>query len=157
FIMSGMFTNGSSMKELRLAAAQHGADALLVLKGAYQTDSYANPAAVLNLTIVGGYVIPASHRDTLFIVQVGLVDVRDGFLYPSHESEGEGSIVRPTFIIEEKDAVEQAKKKAIDAFGPELIRRVRHLVGSPGIPASSERITWPGAARTNAPRIGLPR
>jgi hypothetical protein len=125
-----MFTPGNSLKELRLAAAQHGADAVLLLKGAYQTDSYLNPAAVLNLTIVGGFLAPASHRDTLFLVQAGLIDVANGFLYASAESEGEAGIIRPTFIIEEKDAVEPAKKKAIDGLGPELIRRMRHLRGN---------------------------
>src|SRR5262249_32277552 len=130
YIMSGMFANGSTMKEVRLAAAQHGADAVLVLRGAYQTDSYLNFAAVLNLTLVGGFLVPASHRDPLFIMRGGLVDVGTGFLYATAESEGEGSIVRPTYLVEEKDAIEQAKKQALDRFGPELIRRLLNLRGT---------------------------
>jgi hypothetical protein len=129
FFMSGMFTSGNSFKELRLAAAQHGADAVLLLKGAYQTDSYLNPAAVFNLTIVGGFLAPASHCDTLFLMQGGLIDVANGYLYATAESEGEAGIIRPTFIIEEKDAVEQAKKVALDNLGPELVRRLGNLRG----------------------------
>ena len=144
FFMSGMFTSGNSLKELRLAAAQHGADALLLVKGAYQTDSYLNPAAVLNLTIVGGFLAPASHRDTLFVMQGGLIDVANGYLYATAEAEGEAAIIGPTFIIEEKDAVEQAKKKAIDNLGPELVRRLQHLGGTIVVPA----------ARLVAPRLG---
>ena len=56
FFMSGMFASGGSLKEIRLSAAQHGADAVLVLKATHQTDSYLNAAALLNLTILGGYL-----------------------------------------------------------------------------------------------------
>ena len=147
FFMSGMFTTGNSVKELRLAAAQHGADAVLLLKGAYQTDNYQNLAAIFNLTIVGGYLAPASHCDTLFVMQGGLIDVANGYLYATAEAEGEAGIIRPTFIIEEKDAVEEAKKKAIANLGPELLRRLHNLRGN-----NLERAT--PAARLAMPRTG---
>jgi len=146
FFMTGMFTSGSTMKEVRLAAAQHGADAVLVVKGAYQTDSYMNPAAILNVTILGGYILPASHRDALFIMQGGLVDVANGYLYATVESEGQASIMRPTFTIQDKDAVEPAKKKAIESLGPELTRRLRNLRGYPftsARPSTSARLERP--------------
>jgi hypothetical protein len=133
FLMSGLFVEGSSMKELRLAAARHGADALLVVKGAAQTTSSLNPAAVFNLTVVGGYLVPGSRRDALFLMQACLVDVGNGYLYASVDSEGEGTVLRPTFIIEEKDAIDVAKKRAIDKFGPELVRRMRSLRGAPPV------------------------
>ena len=130
-IMTGMFapagTNSSNLKDARIAAAKHGADALLVLHGGYQTDSYVNPAAVLNLTIVGGYLVPASHRDVLFVVQGALLDVSNGFLFASMESEGQGKIIRPTFIAEEKAAVDLARQEAVAAFGSEFLQRVHNL------------------------------
>ena len=64
-LMSGVFAKDGDLKHLHMEAARYGADALLVIQGAQQTDSYLNPAAVLNLTVVGGFIIPASHRDTL--------------------------------------------------------------------------------------------
>jgi hypothetical protein len=125
--MSNMFMQGETLKDLRAAAAKHGADALLVLQGGATTDSYMNPAAVFNVTILGGFVVPGSHRDALFLIQGGLVDVNNGFLYASMESEGEGSTVAPTFIIEEKDAIDRAKQQAVAHFGPELLLRMRNL------------------------------
>jgi hypothetical protein len=125
--MSGMFAKDGDLKHLRMEAARYGADALLVIQGAQQTDSYLNPAAVLNVTVVGGFVVPASHRDSLFMVEGVLVDVGNGCLYASVESEGEGKIVRPTFLVEDKDAINRAKKKALEALGPELVRRLRSL------------------------------
>ena len=125
--MSTMFSKGDSLVDLRAGAAKYGADALLVLKGAAVTDSYMNPAALFNVTVVGGFVVPGSHRDALFLMEGGLVDVNNGFLYASMEAEGEGQTLAPTFIIEEKDAIERAKQKALTAFGPELLRRMRNL------------------------------
>jgi rhombotail lipoprotein len=125
--MNEMFSQDGSLQHLRMEAARYGADALLVIQGVHQTDSYLNPAAVLNLTVVGGFLIPASHRDTLFLTGAVLVDVNNGCLYASAESEGEGRIVRPTFIVEEKEAINRAKKKALEILGPELVRHVRSL------------------------------
>src|SRR5207248_2029597 len=72
FLMSEMFTTGTSLKEMRVTAAKHGANALLVLQGGCEVESSFNMAAVLNLTVVGGFIVPASHRDALFVLQGGL-------------------------------------------------------------------------------------
>jgi hypothetical protein len=154
--MTGMFAQGSSMKELRLSAAQHGADAVLVLKAAHQTDSYLNAAAWLNLTILGGYIIPASHRDALFLIEGGLVDVKNGFLYASVEAEGQASIMRPTFTVVDKDAVEPAKKAALEALCPELMRRLSTLRSTGGRPQI--RLTQPvaGVPSSPPPRLESP-
>ena len=125
--MSGMFAKDGDLKHLRMEAARYGADALLVIQGVHQTDSYLNPAAALNVTILGGFIIPASHRDTLFLIEAVLVDVGNGCLYASVESEGEGRIVRPTFIVDDKEAINRAKKKALEELGPELVRHLRSL------------------------------
>ncbi len=61
FVMSDLMTTGTTLKELRVAAARHGANLLLVMQGESDVDNYKNPAAVFNLTIVGGFIVPASH------------------------------------------------------------------------------------------------
>ena len=127
FLMSDLFTTGTSLKELRVAAARHGANLLLVLHGESDVDTYKNPAAIFNLTIVGGFLVPASHCDALVAYQGALVDVSNGFLYASIDAEGEGSIIRPTFLIEDRPAVERAKEKALANFGNELLKRMRNL------------------------------
>src|SRR5262245_40190131 len=128
FLMNEMFaTRNSSLKELRVAAAKHGADAVFVVQGAVQTDRYCNPASILNLTVIGGFIIPASHCDALFVIEGGLVDVSNGYLYASLESEGESRIIRPSFTITEKDVIDRAKAKALERFGGELLKRMRNL------------------------------
>jgi len=134
FLMSELFATGTSIKEMRVNAAKHGANALLVLQGGCEVESHLNFAAVLNLTVVGGFIVPASHRDALFVLQGGLIDVGNEFLYASIEAEGEGHIIRPTFVIEDTQAKDKAKQKAFENFGPELLKRLRaaHANYSPG-------------------------
>jgi hypothetical protein len=132
FIMSPMLfqSNGDkavSWKQLRVAAAMHGADMLCVIQGGSNTNTYKNPAAVLNLTIVGGYIVPTAHCDALLTIQAKMIDVRTGFLFAGIEAEGEGHIVQPKFIMEEHNAVEKAKRRAFASFCPMFADRVGKL------------------------------
>ncbi len=131
FLLPDMLAGKGDVKELRLAAAKCGADVLYVVHGAAQTDSYKNFAAVLNITVVGGYVVPASHKDTLFLIEGVLLDVDNGYVYGAAWGEGVGKLVRPTFVIEEKDSVALAKTKAVAAFGSTTLLRLRTLAGKP--------------------------
>jgi len=124
----------TDVKGLRLAAARCGADALFLIHGAEQTDSYKNFATVFDITVLGGFFIPSSHRDSLFMAEGVLFDVDNGFIYTAVLAEGEGKIIRPTFLVENKDAVEKAKTKAIKQFGDELLNRMRVLAATPPSP-----------------------
>jgi hypothetical protein len=126
FFISEMFTDKQpSLQSLRVASAKYGADALLTVRGAAQVDSYLNPAAVLNVTVVGGFVIPTHHRDALFMIRGALVDVGNGYLYATAESESVGKIIRPYFLVEDKDAIDKAKTMALPDFGSEMSKRIR--------------------------------
>jgi hypothetical protein len=144
FPLPDLLIGKGEVKDLRYAAAQCGADALFVIHAAAQTDSYLNSAAVLNLTVVGGYVVPASHRDTLFAIEGVLFDVDNGYIYTAVQAEGVGKIVRPTFVIEEKDAVALAKKNALDQFGDEVLKRMRTLAAAAPKPDRAGRIVIEG-------------
>ncbi len=167
FPLPDLLTGKGDVKELRLAAAKCGADALFVIHGAAQTDSYKNFAAVLNLTVVGGYVVPASHKDTLFLVEGVLMDVDNGYVYTGMQAEGVGKIVRPTFVIEERDSIALAKTKALTQFGEEVLTRMRALAAAPPAVKPTPRAlvsdinargTTPGLtpAGTYAPDLGVP-
>lgn len=147
FLMSEMFVQGQDLEAIRLAAASYGADAVLVIKGATQTNEYQNPAALLNLTIVGGFIVPASHADSLFVAQAGLIDVANGFVYASMEGEGKGYAIGPTFIIDEKASITRAKRQAIRHLAPEIYTRLRRLRDAYSLPP----LTAQTAAQTNQP------
>lgn len=120
----------TDVRALRIAAARCGADVLFVIHGAAQTESHKNLGAVLDLTILGGFVVPASHRDSLFMIEGVLLDVDNGYIYTAVQSEGEGKIIRPTFLIEDRDAVEKAKARAIGQFRDEVLAHMRSLTAA---------------------------
>jgi len=103
---------------------------VLVVKGAAQMDRYVNPLALLNLTIVGGFFVPGSHRDALFAARCALWDVGNAFLYLTAQSEGEAKRLGPAFLIEDEPALDAAKEDALRGINAELLRRLASLKGS---------------------------
>jgi rhombotail lipoprotein len=109
---------------IRLAAAEHGADAVLVVNGITDVDRYNNFASFLYLTVVGMWVVPGTHADSLFVLDGAMWDVKNQYLYLSVESEGLASKTGPQMILKDRDSVSEAKKQALQSFGPELEKRL---------------------------------
>ncbi|MBY0459771.1 MAG: hypothetical protein K2V38_20825 [Gemmataceae bacterium] len=133
-ILPEVLTGKGEPKDLRLAAAKVGADALFVVHGAAETDSSKNFAAVFDLTVVGGFIIPGSRRDALFLMEGVLLDVDNGYVYTGVQAEGAAKILRPTFVIEDKDAVRPAKAQAVGRFADEAVKQLRVLASRPCLP-----------------------
>jgi hypothetical protein len=143
------------INELRLAAAQSGADTLLVVRGVSETLRHANPLSALNLTVIGGFVLPGSSRYSLFLLDGVLMDVNTGHVYAEIRSEGKGQVVRPTFLIKNEDAVVMAKTGAIKQFSSEMPNRVRALATRREPARAGGRIVIEGTEVT--PPDGKPR
>ncbi|MDQ6735507.1 MAG: hypothetical protein M3Z35_15545, partial [Nitrospirota bacterium] len=127
FVISEMIKHGTSLIDIRQAAALQGADAVLVLNGVTDIDRYQNIAAALYITIVGTYIIPGTHFDSLFIMNGALWDVRNQYLFLTAESEGIGSTLGPLSLIKIKPAISAAKKRAVESFRPEFLKRMKSL------------------------------
>ena len=84
------------------------------------------------------------------------MDVGNGCLYASVESEGEGKIVRPTFIVEEKEARTAAKQKALEELGPELVRHIRSLHAGLSAASNAGNQSRPTASILLSPIAGRP-
>jgi hypothetical protein len=127
FVMSEMVASGHDLEKIRLAAAKHGADAVLVVRGVVQVDRYVNPLCVLNVLVVPGWFVSASHRDALVVLKGAMWDLRHDFLYLSVDAEGKSEVCAPTFEIDAADAIEPARAEALQAFGQELVQRMTNL------------------------------
>ena len=152
FVLTDLFTRGTSLKDLRVTAARHGADALFILRGGAQVDGYVNAASALYITIVGGWLVPGNHRDALFLLEGGLVDVHNGFLYTTAETEGESGIVRPVFLLDDqdnRDVVENAKQKALEDFGKRIVERIRDLEPTTAIGKGEDAKSAPSPLSSN--------
>jgi hypothetical protein len=127
FVLSDLVVPGRDLKTLRLAAAQHGADALLLVTGSGDTDGYHNPLSLLYITIIGYWLVPGTHRDALFLTRGAMWDVRTGYLYLTIETEAKARTLRPGAFSTREAALDQAKEDALDQFRDDLVRRLRRL------------------------------
>jgi hypothetical protein len=130
FLVPDVFAK-KDLKDIRLAAAQQGADAVLVVRSVSGTDEYMNPASFLYITIVGAWIVPGSDVDALVMLRGAMWDVGNSYLYVTVESEGESHLVKPSMLLDRNDAIEAAKKNALDSFGPEFVRHIEALRGKP--------------------------
>ena len=119
-----------SLKAIRLAAARMGADAVLILRSVTDVDSYVNPLSVLNVTIVGLWVVPGHHTEALTMVEGMVIDNRNQFLYFAGSSEGSGSTWGPALVIQNRDAVAESRRNALRSFGEVLIKEARQAKAS---------------------------
>ena len=129
YVMSPMVSTKDDLESVRIAAAKHGADAVLLVKAVSQTDSYVDGSSALNLLVLPGFVVPSSHRDALLMMRGAMWDVGNEYLYLSVDAEGEAKTSAPTFRVKEGEALAKAKALAIDSFGKELQKRLLALKG----------------------------
>ncbi len=129
FILPPSRVSQHDLRGIRVAAAEHGADAVLVVDGNEDVDRYQNYFGFLYVTIVGAWLVPATHADALFVMDGAMWDVRNKYLYLSVEAEGMASKLGPVMVLEDKDAIAEAKKQAVGAFVPELAKRLKAIAG----------------------------
>ena len=111
----------------RVAAARAHADALLVVNLATATDEYVNPASALYITIIGLWLVPASHRDALTVAEGVLLDNRNEYLYAFARGEGESKSVRPAMYADTQAVVESSRVEALKKFGAAFVEQARQL------------------------------
>ena len=116
-----------TIRSVRLAAARVQADAVLILRSTCDVDSYINPLGVLDLTIVGMFLIPGHHKDALTIVEGMVIDNRNQYVYFAGTAEGTGSTFGPLAAVDAKDAVRDSRCAALKSFGDLLLREGRRM------------------------------
>ena len=124
FIINDSIVNGNKLKDIRLAAARSGADAVMVIDGISSVDKYNNPLGATYFLIVTPFFVPGTEADALFVSRANLWDVRNEYLYLSVESEGIAKETRPAFFTEEQRVIEKAKNKALEDLAPDILDRI---------------------------------
>lgn len=109
------------LNESRIAAARLNADAILFLNDDTVVDEYSNVLSILNLTIVGMWIVPAHHLDAYSVYEASLFDVNNGYLYAVASGKGTSTTVKPLkYTDRELDQLE-AREKALEEVGERLI------------------------------------
>ena len=129
FVVSDATISETDLKSLRLAAARHGADAVLVVAGISDIDSYNTKWGWTYLALVTTLFVPASTNDALFLARATLWDVRNEFLYLAAEGESMKKETHPAAFTDERRQVEESKADAINALSLELSKRIGSIAG----------------------------
>lgn len=118
--------SGTDLRSLRLAAAKHQADALLLIGGAGSTDRYMTNWGLTYILLAPVFFVPGSKVDTLFIANATLWDVKNEYLYLTAEAE---AMTDQTYIgafsPRDQDLFLEAKTQAIDKLKNELLKMVQ--------------------------------
>lgn len=118
-----------ALEALRVTAARHGADALLVIHE--RTDDHEEPNwfSPLYLTIAGAFLVPGTDIRITDNLEGMLWDVRNEFLYASVEAEGTRRASRPGFLqgIGRERLEKEARADATADFRKAFLSSVRAL------------------------------
>ncbi|USN48049.1 MAG: hypothetical protein H6626_02865 [Pseudobdellovibrionaceae bacterium] len=114
------------VKSIRMAAAKHGADAVLIISGVADVDRYINNWGWTYILLAPALFIPGSEADTLFMANASMWDVRNEFLYITAESE---EIYEKTYVAafgeNDKFLIGEAKKKALEKLASQLGKMIK--------------------------------
>lgn len=124
-ILNSVVTNEDLMS-LRMAAAQHQADAILLVDGAADLDRYTNPLGWTYILLLPALFVPGSEVDVLFMSSASMWDVRNGFLYLTTESE---AVTHHTYIAafgkRDRDLFNEAKRDALSKLKEQVKRMIK--------------------------------
>ncbi|HEY1078570.1 MAG TPA: hypothetical protein VGE46_00665 [Bdellovibrio sp.] len=108
------FVTSEDLKALRLVAAQHGADALLLIGGAGTIDRYVNNWALSYVLVVPTLFVKGSEADTLFVTNAVMYDVRNEYLYFATEAESQtNEKYSPVSSRSDKEILNEAKRASL--------------------------------------------
>lgn len=127
FLLANSTVQGTTFRDIRLAAARYNADAILVIDGASAVDRYNNGHAWWYATGLGAYLAHGTESHALFMMEGTLWDVRSGYLYGTQTAEGETTLIGPASSLEDRAAIAEAKDVALERFGKELADMLRVL------------------------------
>ncbi len=130
FPISRGFVEGEDLASLRLAAARHGAHAILIVEGRSEQETSDNGWLATYPMILPILFAPAQELDSRFAIDAQMYDVRNGFLYLTAESEGLEEQQRAHVWIDRDGGIREARRLAVEHLHAELRDRLAHLVGA---------------------------
>ena len=129
FPISRGFVEGEDLASLRLAAARHGAHAILIVEGRSEQETSDNGWLATYPLLLPILFAPAQELDSRFAIDAQMYDVRNGFLYLTAESEGLEEQQRAHVWIDRDGGVRESRARAVELLHAELRDRLAHLVG----------------------------
>lgn len=129
FPISPVTVTGDDFRSIRIAAARHGADAVLIVTGRDSREQHLNGWAVTYAALLPLLFVPGSELSLRFETHAELWDVRNGYLYLAADAEAEETQTRAPALLDPEQALSQSRKRATEALAQELARHFRALHG----------------------------
>lgn len=117
----------SDLKSVRLAAARYNVDAVLVINGISDIDTYNNNWGATYILLVTAAFVPGSVTDSIFLSNATLWDVKNEYLYVAAEAEGTASETRPALVSKENHVAMEAKRTALKELSEQLYKNIKSL------------------------------
>ncbi len=118
---------GTTVADIRLAAARHQADGVLIVQGVTALDRYHNGYAALYPTVAGAFLAPGTHSDALCVVEGTLWDAATGYLYGTQTTEHTTQREGPIVSLSDQDTLLAAKEETLELFAKEIADFLRTL------------------------------
>ncbi|WP_108124650.1 hypothetical protein [Saccharospirillum mangrovi] len=131
-----MVINNSTVQEntvqaVRVAAARHRADAVLMIDTFSDSDLYLNPLSITYLTFVAAYFVPGTEVDSLGVISGSLWDTRNQYLYATSYSDALVHKRRAPFLLNEHNFEQMALEAATPLFIADLAARFESMFIDP--------------------------
>ena len=108
-------------------ARKQDADVLITLRGIIKVNRYFNPAAILDMTILGACLFPGSNCDALLLLNMDMWNVKDKDCILTVVGEGIKRISEPTFLLEPDDAIVPVRRDTLRKVLAEFKKRCREI------------------------------
>ena len=118
---------GDDLRSIRIAAARHGADAVLVVSGDEEVRTDLNAWAASYFALLPMLFAPGSELEVRFSTHAEMWDVRNEYLYLSTEAEEESHQQRALCWLDREAATERAQTASIELLAGELEQRFAGL------------------------------
>lgn len=110
----------NDLKNMRVMAAQQGAEGLLLIRGISNLDTSVNAKALSYVALIPMLFVNGNDVNSTFVGQAILWDVRSPYVHLGIESEGGWGMERP-FAFKQKDrALEKSKDEALSSLSDKL-------------------------------------
>ncbi len=109
----------------RKTASRFRADALLLMSLRTEIKSYASPLSILNITVVGLWVVPAHYRVATTVLEGALIDNRNEYLYAFARATGKAKLVRPYVFADWDKASSRSRIQALKTFGDRMLAEIQ--------------------------------
>ncbi len=127
FLINESVVNGKDLKSIRLAAAHHGADALLMISSTSAAEQYGNMASLSYILLLPAFFVPGTVTDALFITRAALWDVRNEYLYMAVESESFKRKKAPAIFTYGQEELKKAKRSSMAGLRSEILRMANEM------------------------------